>query len=339
MGMCPASFSWGEYTLLTQLLCIGFRATFFHEFHPVLYGCACITLCTCMGVAFVTVNWSAPSRIVVLSTAATTVGIAYHFRTYDGFTFVQEAITYVLPDIRRICLVAFWALNCAATFVYVRFCQSLGHPLTTLHRKFFHVTVTLVAVSGFLFDPVFTMISSWAAMNLLCCAEALRALKVGKVGPAIDAAYGSFLDKQDSGFLILTPIYLMMAIFLPLWMDVPLKPKDLRLRHFSGVISVGVGDALASVFGYKWGRTKLPSSRKTLLGLFANAVGQIVSTMLTICVLCSWDGFCLHAKISEYAVRLLAGPWLVAMIEAYSVPVDNLVLPLCYTLIMGQDRV
>ncbi|KFD55148.1 hypothetical protein M513_04066, partial [Trichuris suis] len=309
MGMCPASFSWGEYTLLTQLLCIGFRATFFHEFHPVLYGCACITLCTCMGVAFVTVNWSAPSRIVVLSTAATTVGIAYHFRTYDGFTFVQEAITYVLPDIRRICLVAFWALNCAATFVYVRFCQSLGHPLTTLHRKFFHVTVTLVAVSGFLFDPVFTMISSWAAMNLLCCAEALRALKVGKVGPAIDAAYGSFLDKQDSGFLILTPIYLMMAIFLPLWMDVPLKPKDLRLRHFSGVISVGVGDALASVFGYKWGRTKLPSSRKTLLGLFANAVGQIVSTMLTICVLCSWDGFCLHAKISEYAVRLLAGPW------------------------------
>ncbi|CDW54854.1 hypothetical protein TTRE_0000312401 [Trichuris trichiura] len=237
MGMCPASFSWGEYTLLTQLLCLGFRAT-----------------------------------VIV-------------------------------------CLVAFWALNCAATFFYVRLCQSWGQPLTTVHRKFFHVTVTLVAVSGFLFDPVFTMISSWAAMNLLCCA--LRALKVGKVGPAIDAVYGSFLDRQDCGFLILTPIYLLM--------------------HFSGVISVGVGDALASVFGYKWGRAKLPSSRKTLLGLLMNVVGQIVSTILTIYTLCSWDG--------EYAVRLLAGPWLVAMMEAYSVPVDNLVLPLCYILVMGQNRV
>uniref|UniRef100_A0A5S6Q9J4 dolichol kinase n=1 Tax=Trichuris muris TaxID=70415 RepID=A0A5S6Q9J4_TRIMR len=338
MGMCPASFSWGEYTLLTQLLCLAFRATFFHEFHPLLYACACISMCACVGVALVAVKWNSPSRVVLLSTAASTVGIAYHFRTCGGFASAQQALAYVLPDVRRLCLTTFWALNCAATFFYLRLCQSWGHPLTTVHRKFFHLTVTLVAVSGFLFDPAFTVIASWAALNVLCCVEAVRALKVGQFGRAVDTAYASFLDRQDSGFLILTPIYLLVAIFLPLWMDIPLKPKDVRLRHFSGVISVGIGDALASVFGHKWGRVSLPSTDKTLLGLFANAIGQMVATALTMLALCTREGFCPRGRTIDYVVRILAGPWLVAMMEVYTVPVDNLVLPLCYGLIMGHGR-
>lgn len=65
-----------------------------------------------------------------------------------------------------------------------------------------------------------------------------------------------FKDAQDSE-LLLTPIYLLVGIFLPLmvscWDVGSFQPT---LAIFAGVAAVGVGDSMAAIVGSKFGVTK-----------------------------------------------------------------------------------
>lgn len=61
-----------------------------------------------------------------------------------------------------------------------------------------------------------------------------------------------FIDGQDSRDLILTPIFLLAGMFLPLFLDTTMLYSPhwtLKQRHFSGVLSVGVGDSFAAIVG------------------------------------------------------------------------------------------
>lgn len=58
----------------------------------------------------------------------------------------------------RNCLLLFWLLNVFATLGFCARTALYVHKITTAHRKFFHVTVSFVAASGFLYDPAFAVL-------------------------------------------------------------------------------------------------------------------------------------------------------------------------------------
>jgi len=144
---------------------------------------------------------------------------------------------------------------------------------STIHRKFFHLTASLVAVSGLLYDPSFLALSAHLVLQLFIVLEVfpphitaltehspihfiqyLRSHNIWPWAGAMNEWMLIFLDAQDSTSLVLTPIYLVMGVFLPVLLNVPGSWKAVKPAHFAGVMSIGVGDSFAAIVGSTLGR-------------------------------------------------------------------------------------
>jgi len=98
--------------------------------------------------------------------------------------------------------------------------------------------------------------------------QALRVLKFEyyeiKFGEKINTLVEGFRDHQDEGKLILTPIYLLCGISLPIWLiglysehgKVIMSPESIA-ACLTGVLSIGIGDSFASIGGKLFGRHKI----------------------------------------------------------------------------------
>ncbi|KAJ7746618.1 hypothetical protein B0H16DRAFT_1852737 [Mycena metata] len=182
-------------------------------------------------------------------------------------------------------------------------------------RKFFHALVVVMFVPGVAFDPAFTHLAFSAAFALFVFAEYIRYFAIYPLGAAVHLFMNEFLDAKDGGTAILSHFYLLTGCAGAVWLEGP-SP----LLHFTGILVLGIGDALASIVGKRHGRHAWsPTTPKTLEGTAA-FVGSVVA--------------------SAWALRLsgLAEPFstplyvlvvaLAGVLEALSDQNDNLTLPL-----------
>ncbi|KRY22660.1 Dolichol kinase [Trichinella patagoniensis] len=220
-------------------------------------------------------------------------------------------------------LFLFWSFNVWASGMFIRKCMKMSIPITTVHRKFFHLPVVMVAVSGLLVDPQLTYCVSALTFAFLVLIEAVRALSITSVGNRIHQVIKIFGDNQDQGKLFLTPLYLFVAIFWPIWWSPVTTVDEIQLRHFSGIISVGVGDAMAALVGSRFGRHRMSkNSSKSVEGLFANFISMILLLFVFAVILDEP-----LKKDLLLIIRAILGCAVVALFEARTGQMDNLILP------------
>ncbi|KAH7726982.1 Protein Y56A3A.36 [Aphelenchoides avenae] len=156
-------------------------------------------------------------------------------------------------------------------------------PATTTHRKFFHLTVTLIAVTGLDYDPRFLLLSAHLMLIVFILIELLRALDVPPWSTHLNQWLLVFLDEQDSLELVLTPILLLLGVFMPVYVfPVDRQTMAAQAWHFAGVLSVGIGDAFAALIGSRYGRTRWPwaAKRKSVEGSLAMFAAQALAVPL-----------------------------------------------------------
>lgn len=162
-------------------------------------------------------------------------------------------------------------------------------------RKIWHFVIFLLIVKPFKLDPEFVKIALCGTIPCFLSVEYVRYLKINPYGTQLDAFLRSFADHRDQkGPLIISYIYLITGISIPLLLfDSPV-----------GLISLGVGDSLASIVGKKMGRIKWQGTSKTVEGTIAFIVGTTLISfilkyylnyfstvsMLDIALLCSAGG-------------------------------------------------
>ena len=148
-----------------------------------------------------------------------------------------------------------------------------------------------------------------------------------------------FKSRQDEGPLVLSPMFLLIGLSVPVWGSVLTNQQALFLEHdvhevtrhehtflqamlpLSGVLCVGVGDAAASIIGSTIGRTKI-NQHKSLEGLCANIASQILfMVMISPYLVWSWR------RQMDY---ILLGCVIVmnGVLEVFTQDIDNLVIPL-----------
>jgi len=182
---------------------------------------------------------------------------------------------------------------------------------TTITRKYFHFLVVVVFTSGVMVNRSLLYLASIVGLSVMILLEHMRYAKIQPVANIISAAFKTFQDKNDRGDLILTNIYLLVGVSLPLWLTPDLEKAD-PLLLLSGVLSIGIGDSFASIFGSKFGRTIIPQTQKSVEGMMASILAQLVFV---------------KALNMELNLVLVTGICAVSIVETLTTQVDNLVLP------------
>uniref|UniRef100_A0A914MBP7 dolichol kinase n=1 Tax=Meloidogyne incognita TaxID=6306 RepID=A0A914MBP7_MELIC len=233
------------------------------------------------------------------------------FRVFDG--------TY-----KRLCLLLFWLLCAIESILFSIMINCRQRKANTTHRKFFHLTISLIIISGLYNDPLFLALSGHLMLQIFIIIETFRNQRIEPWSNFLDQMFLIFIDGQDSHDLILTPIFLLAGMFLPLFLDTTMLYSPhwtLKQRHFSGVLSVGVGDSFAAIVGSRFGRIPWPfgfgnKSRKTIEGSIAMFFTQIIASEIIF-------GFC------SLNLSLILSAMVSTIAEAQLNSGDNLIIPFC----------
>lgn len=177
-------------------------------------------------------------------------------------------------------------------------------------RKVWHFALLPLLIPAIVMDADFVKIALSGTIVLFLMVEYIRYLFLYPIGHYLDKHLRSFADFRDEkGPIIISYIYLIIGISLPFLMG----------NSIIGIISLGVGDSLASIVGKKYGKMHWPNTKKTLEGTIA----FIVATTLVSVALKYYLNFFQEISFSSITITcFLAGG-----LEANSTLNDNLLIP------------
>lgn len=183
------------------------------------------------------------------------------------------------------------------------------------------------------------------ALSAFIYLEYLRFFAVWPWGKSLHVFLTEFIDNRDLGPVILSHIYLLLGCASPVWLG-----SSNVLASLSGILSLGFGDAAASLVGKKIGQYKWPGTKKTIEGTLAFIVAVFLSSFVIV--------YCSALVGIDDATRFVAsagrGEWLnyaivitltgnnhsffffscwlillsLALLEAFSTQNDNIIIPL-----------
>ncbi len=191
-------------------------------------------------------------------------------------------------------------------------------------RKFYHFAAVSLFVPAAICSSPLLKIALAVALTLFIYIETLRHDLSSKSKYA--ASLNLFMERcrndLDRGEMVLSHIYLLLGCALPFWLN---TASNLDLSCFSGVISLGIGDSLASIAGKRFGNHRWHrNTRKTFEGSLCGCLGMFWSWILI-------NGFC---EVKATWHKLLVISIGSAVWEALINLNDNLTLPLfTFTLI------
>eukprot|EP01101_Sappina_pedata_P010020 TRINITY_DN6208_c0_g1_i1.p1 TRINITY_DN6208_c0_g1~~TRINITY_DN6208_c0_g1_i1.p1 ORF type:complete len:574 (-),score=145.92 TRINITY_DN6208_c0_g1_i1:18-1739(-) len=191
-------------------------------------------------------------------------------------------------------------------------------------RKFFHALALAMFVPVFIYEENMMRLSFGVAVSGFMLIEMLRYSRIPPFGAQIDGLMKRFIDKRDSGDLVLTHTYLLLGCAIPLWINPDSSTTSHCLARYSGLLILGVGDSMASIVGVKIGRTKFPGTKKSVEGTLA-AIISVFGCGYILCGLVEgydqswiqWAGFGIATALA-------------CLVEAFMTQIDNLFLPIYF---------
>ncbi|CAH1780759.1 unnamed protein product [Owenia fusiformis] len=256
-------------------------------------------------------------------------------------------LRYLTDETHRQLLFLYWAVCSAVSAIIATVCYNFAkNKGSTIIRKYFHILAIIVFTPGILVDSKMLSVATSCVLVVVIVLECIRIIRVWPFGDAIHNAFQVFVDEKDGGIVILTHIYLLIGCAVPLWLSQKLQSEP-PIALFSGIISIGIGDTTASIFGTKFGKTKWPNSKKSVEGTVAAIVLQGI--FVIILLHSGWISFGNTTQIlGDTLMPLLPNGalWIyrylvvtiaiisTSLLEAFTSQIDNLVLPIfMYTIL------
>jgi dolichol kinase len=232
-----------------------------------------------------------------------------------SFQWLTEFLLQEEAEFPRYYGLFYWAAILVVTSVPTFYLLSLpeGRRLpVVVTRKWFHMIAVL------LFGPVIWKMPQLMALAFaiaLCVLMVMETIR--RDVPAFQHFYVTFLDtaKDSDDQIIVSHMFLIFGCAAPLDDSSAESKSSLLLAEF-GILCIGIGDAMGAVVGKWLGRRKWGAGNaRTLEGSLA----MWLSMMLTGSMVC---------KTTRELLALAISTTFVTLVEAVTVHLDNLVLPL-----------
>ncbi|KAJ1660292.1 hypothetical protein IWQ61_000753 [Dispira simplex] len=279
-----------------------------------------------------------PKILVFLASAAMVIGvvIGYLWRLYRENP-LRWAWEFVTGSSFHLRIVLYWGLCLAAIMGIMRLINIPHSPSVSsqfrrnLLRKFYHLAVVVMFIPTYITAPQFlslAMMVGWCGLALL---EVARVMGVEWLSPTIERFMRPFTDHHDAGPLIVSHLYLMVGCALPIWLHSPLA-----LSNLAGILTLGIGDAMASVVGQWIGWYRWPGSKKTVEGTVAFAASVYLASMsLSFANVISSPSFHEIWFCSKWSLPVFMCATLTAVLEAFTDQNDNLYIPLAFSFMLN----
>lgn len=186
----------------------------------------------------------------------------------------------------------------------------------------------LVFVPPVLIDSDFLKLCISGAIFLFLIIESFRIVRFPYVSKLVESYVAGFIDERDSNELILTHLFLLLGLGLPVLLTPNYLNRDFKDFQDSILISIricgisvlAVGDAAASVFGVYFGKHKWPGSKKSYEG----TAGAFFGTWITMSIILA-----IAEKSFSFGkcLALIIPSIMGALDEAFTSQIDNLTLP------------
>ncbi|XP_042481230.1 dolichol kinase EVAN isoform X2 [Macadamia integrifolia] len=193
-----------------------------------------------------------------------------------------------------------------------------------LLRKYYHLVAVLMFVPAFIFQPIFIDLAFGVALAVFLALEIIRVWKIWPLWRLVHQFMNAFTDHRDSDILIVSHFSLLLGCALPKWMSSGFN--DRPLAPFAGILSLGIGDTMASMVGHKYGVLRWSKTgKKTVEGTAAGITSVLAACSVLLPLLAS-TGYIL----SEHWFSLLLAVTVSGLLEAYTAQLDNAFIPLVF---------
>ncbi|XP_020599987.1 dolichol kinase EVAN isoform X1 [Phalaenopsis equestris] len=225
---------------------------------------------------------------------------------------------------RRISLCFYWILVlCVAVFRFYNISKN-SKTERILLRKYYHLVAVLIFVPAVIFEPSFLDLAFGAALASFLILEMMRIWNIWPLGHMVHQFMNAFTDHRDSENLIVSHFSLLLGCAIPKWMSAGFN--DRPLAPFAGILSLGIGDTMASMVGHKYGVLRWSKTgKKTIEGTAAGITSVLASCSILLPLMAS-TGYIL----SQHWLSLVVAVSVTGLLEAYTTQLDNAFIPLVF---------
>ncbi len=282
------------------------------------------------------------------------------------FVFYTKSSGFALLNVKNIYIIVYWFfVLISGMYLISKHGDYLSNNTQIIKRKLFHVIAVLLFVPVSYINVELLNVALGVAFSLFILIEFIRLNDTNSVvGIAISEYLNENIDERDQGQVILTHMYLLLGCSIPLWVGSVFMFNQNRyggnsaskntidtgiiyMCLLSGVVSVGIGDAVGSIVGKLFDakyKIKWPKSKKSVQGTLAMTISVFMCNTfiylysnILFAIFDSSEGtaigahhYVIHEKkhFIEVLTPLLYVSFAVSLLEASTLQIDNIVLPL-----------
>ncbi|XP_050935734.1 dolichol kinase EVAN isoform X1 [Cucumis melo] len=188
--------------------------------------------------------------------------------------------------LKRISLCVYWlSLICASILRFYNISRNSKIERILL-RKYYHLMAVLMFLPALIFQPRFLNLAFGAALAVFLALEIIRVWRIWPLGQPVHQFMNAFTDHRDSELLIVSHFSLLLGCALPIWMSSGYN--DRPLAPFAGILSLGIGDTMASVVGHKYGVLRWSKTgKKTIEGTAAGITSVLAACSILLPLIAS----------------------------------------------------
>ncbi|KAL0390076.1 UNVERIFIED_CONTAM: Dolichol kinase EVAN [Sesamum calycinum] len=162
------------------------------------------------------------------------------------------------------------------------------------------------------------------AVSIFVPALIFQIWKIWPLGHLVHQFMNAFTDHRDSDLLIVSHFSLLLGCALPIWLSSGFS--DRPLAPFAGILSLGIGDTMASMVGHKYGVLRWSKTGKKTIEGTAAGITSVLAACFILLPLLAATGYIFTLQWFSLIVAVTIS----GLLEAYTAQLDNAFIPLVF---------